>query len=58
MLFPTWTEPVSQLRSTATAVFVIRPRATLLLLISAFFELPMKIALFGLTPSALLAKIA
>jgi hypothetical protein len=49
-LFPTWMEPFTQVRSTATAVFVTPPRATLLLLISAFVARPMKMALFGVAP--------
>ena len=36
--------------STATTVLVTRPRAAVLLLISAFRDRPMKIALIGLTP--------
>jgi hypothetical protein len=33
LLFSTWTEPISQVRSTATGTFVTRPRATVLPLI-------------------------
>jgi hypothetical protein len=33
LLFSTWIEPMSQVRSTATAAFVTRPRATVLPLI-------------------------
>jgi len=50
LLLPTWMEPLSQVRSTATTVLVTRPRAAVLLLISAFRDRPMKIALIGLTP--------
>jgi hypothetical protein len=33
LLFAVWTEPMSQVRSTATGAFVTRPRATVLPLI-------------------------
>jgi hypothetical protein len=50
LLVPTRTVPLSQVASTATAVFVTFPRAATLLLISTFRDFPMKIALSGLMP--------
>ena len=50
LLVPTRTVPLSQVASTATAVFVTFPRAATLLLISTFRDTPMKIALSGLMP--------
>src|SRR5260370_36205281 len=50
LLFSTWTEPMSQVRSTAPAAFVTRPRATALPLICAFLDRPMRMALPGCTP--------
>lgn len=50
-LLPTWLEPFTQVRTTATTVFATRPRATVLP-ISAFFAWPMKMktAVFGVAP--------
>jgi len=49
-LFPTRTVALSQVASRATAVFATFPRATVLLSIVTFRDLPTKIALSGLMP--------